>query len=145
MEAPDPTKQNHGSASVTTEGGQIRIRKGQSYEDFLIQKNRFLQEGPIINELGTFMEIPIGVVNLCSADSIIRGQIVHSLERRYYLGHFEDCLNICDRLISKLELESSDKQERKQYEKLFKQLADIQERCLSKLTSTLTTDEERKT
>ncbi|KAG7884952.1 hypothetical protein KL938_001209 [Ogataea parapolymorpha] len=144
MEAPDSMSYSHESASVKAEGSQIRVRKGQSYEEYLLQKNQFLQEGPIVSELETFMENPIVIANLCSVDSIIKGQTIHGLERRYYLGYFDDCLNNCNELISKLKLESTDKQECKQHKKLLKQLTDIQQKCLNKLTRTLTIDEESK-
>ncbi|KAG7694953.1 hypothetical protein KL930_001276 [Ogataea haglerorum] len=144
MEAPDTTNYHDERGLLKTEDCHIRIRKGQSYEEYLSQKNQYLQEGPIISELETFMENSIRMVNLCSVDSITRVQTIHSLERRYYLGYLDDCLHICNELISKLKLESTDKQERKNYEKLLKQLTDIQDKCLHKLTSILTIDEERK-
>ncbi|KAG7906643.1 hypothetical protein KL905_002539 [Ogataea polymorpha] len=144
METPDYTNHSHESASEKAEDSHIRVRKGQSYEEYLLQKKQFLQEGPIVSELETFMENPIVIANLCSVDSITRAQTIHGLERRYYLGYFDDCLNNCNELISRLELKSTDKQERKQHEKLLKQLTDIQQKCLNKLSRTLTIDEESK-
>ncbi|KAH3668827.1 hypothetical protein OGAPHI_002582 [Ogataea philodendri] len=143
MQAADPTQYNTGEVSVRTSSGQVRVRKGQTDEEFAAESDRFRKEGPVISEFDTFTNAQFQDVNLCAIDNVTQSQITHRLERRYFLGSFQECLDETTRLLDKLEPTCEGKQESKKYNKLLKYLTGFQEKCIERLARGLTVNDNK--
>ncbi|ANZ77520.1 BA75_04964T0 [Komagataella pastoris] len=139
-------KSTDGSVLVNTSTGKIKVRKGQTEEAFLEQKQQFLETGPQINDynwliedydtrLETFSQLApekrqskhfFDPINKVDTENIIR-----CLNLLYYEKRYHECLQRCQFIIG---IEDADLEKNKKFQLFKSELASIKSACESKLS-----------
>ncbi|VEU24333.1 DEKNAAC105651 [Brettanomyces naardenensis] len=139
---PTATEYNTGQVVVRKGSGTVKVRKGQTEEEFLEQKNRFLERGPVVSNAGSFSDLLKDIslddrtVRLDKLDKIPREKIFQDLERLYYMREYTICQSKAKALGAQMDIpEGTDLKVKKNRNlgRIVEFLHDLEERCERRL------------
>ncbi|AOA62188.1 hypothetical protein PP7435_CHR2-1010 [Komagataella phaffii CBS 7435] len=134
-------KSTDGSVLVKTSTGKIKVRKGQTEEAFLEQKQQFLETGPQINDYNWLIEdydkrlekftqlAPEerkGKHFFDPLNKVDTEKIIRCLNLLYYEKRYDECLQRCHFLIG---IEDADIEKNKKFQLFKSDVASIKSAC----------------
>lgn len=117
---------NDGQSIMKKASGLIKVRKGQSEEEYLKQQTQFWTSGPVIQSSNhTLNHLQKPTIN----SKRDREEILYGLQRLYYLKNYKDCLKNVNDLIRTLESGNMDKN----VKRIHTELVSLRDLCVKKL------------
>ncbi|KAH3674608.1 hypothetical protein WICMUC_003154 [Wickerhamomyces mucosus] len=90
----DRTKKDDSEVVVTKGSGKVKVRKGQSEEEYSIQRDQYLTKGPTINTINWLEEIDITKLNPDIKSD--RTSLESLTERLYFKRDYVKCLEVTE-------------------------------------------------
>jgi hypothetical protein len=88
----DKTTLNDGEVLVSKGSGKIKVRKGQTEEEYQIQKGQFEKEGPVINTLKWLEDVDLNTLDpLAKSDRL---KLENLSQMLYYKRQYQECLKV---------------------------------------------------
>jgi uncharacterized protein YkuJ len=88
----DKTTLNDGEVLVSKGSGKIKVRKGQTEDEYQKQKEQFEKEGPVINTLKWLEDVDIGTLDpLAKSDRL---KLENLSQMLYYKRQYQECLKV---------------------------------------------------
>lgn len=144
IQLPKQMVYNDGESVVKKSSGLIRVRKGQSEDEYLEQRNSFWQTGPVIQNHTFVTEYVEKLIEkkidnnyvITEHDKIERETVLHGLERLYYQRQYDRCLKDVQKIKFNLKLDSGldlDAKKNKNLKRIVNELDILSKRCVDKL------------
>lgn len=143
IQLPKQMSYNNGESIMKKSSGLMKVRKGQSEEEYNVQKEEFWASGPVVQTASYVTDILTKYsemedkdkVPLSEADKILRERVIHGLERLYFQRDYTRCLNSVDDIISNLKLDGVDlnAKKNKNLKRIVNELHFISNRCIDKI------------
>lgn len=134
---------NNGESVMKKGSGLVRVRKGQTEEQYIEQRDDFWQVGPIIQThtfvtefIEKYIEKESGNFNISTEnDKIKRENIVHGLEKLFYQREYSRCLKDIELIKSSIDLTQVDlnSKKNKNLKRIINELNFIQSKCIEKI------------
>ncbi|GMM31316.1 hypothetical protein DAMA08_040610 [Martiniozyma asiatica (nom. inval.)] len=142
------TSYNDGEVAVKKSSGLVKVRKGQTQEEYIAQRDEFLQKGPLIqkdnftsNYCNTELSKP-GIYVLTDKEKIEKERMIHGLERLYYLREYENCLERIEQIKKGIAIPEGglEGKKNKTLKRLVGELDSLLEKCLKRIQLENTTN-----
>ncbi|KAG0683084.1 hypothetical protein C6P42_001858 [Pichia californica] len=146
IQLPKQMVYNDGEAVVKKSSGLIKVRKGQSEDEFKKQKQSFWITGPIIQN-HTYLthyvenlfenEIEKNDFSIINIPKSERENILHALERLYFQREYNQCLKDILKIKNNIEIQNPNVdlniKSNKNIKRVLNELDKMQEMCVNKL------------
>lgn len=145
IQMPKQMDYNDGESVVKRASGLIRHRKGQTEEEYVVQRNSFWNAGPLVQDntyVSGYIEKviennPGDHLPLTEQTKIERETIMHGLERLYFERKYERCLKDVEIIKAKIN-QGNDKldlslKKNKNLKRVLGELDTISDMCIKKL------------
>lgn len=146
IQMPQQMLYNNGESVVKKPSGLIRVRKGQSQEEYLAQRDAFWTTGPLVQS-HTFVtqyvedlfehEIDKTDFSITQQSKNDRETIMHGLERLYFQRQYEQCLKDIGKIKDNIKLHDPGldlhAKKNKNIKRILSELDNMSELCVQKL------------
>lgn len=146
IQMPQQMLYNNGESVVKKSSGLTRVRKGQSEEEYLSQRNAFWTTGPLVQNY-TFVtqyvedlfehEIDSTDFSVTEQSKHSRETIMHGLERLYFQRQYEQCLKDIRKIKDNIQLHDPDldlqAKKNRNIRRILSELDNMSEMCIQKL------------
>lgn len=137
---------NDGESVYKRASGLIRLRKGQTEEEFQSQRNEFLTGGPLVQN-HTFVtdyvekviqtELPCSDFSITEQPKYKREFILHGLERLYFQRDYEQCLEEINKIRNNINLMNPNldlnAKKNKNLKRILSELNQMADKCIEKI------------